>query len=206
MAGPDIDPLPLEFPTVVPDTTWGQWWRIHGALNGPWWFSSSDSPVRQEQEIGRFDLPAPYGTCYLADDLSAASAESLRQSDVTPIQAQAAANKRALSQMSLDRYYNTRVADFTAPSVSQYGAPTCIAALDRADARPWALAAHRGGFQGILYCLREDPKHRRALALFHDAGEHGPPNQPYPQPIVVGIRNDLLDLFDGEYRGDPILK
>jgi hypothetical protein len=94
MAGLGVDPLPLEFPTVVPDATWGQWWRIHGALNGPWWFSSSDTPIRDEREIGRFDLPTPCGTCYVADDLSAASAESLREQGVTPAQAQVAANAK----------------------------------------------------------------------------------------------------------------
>ena len=206
MSEPDLDPLLPEFPTVVPDATWGQWWRIHNALKGPWWFSSSDTPIRDEHEIGRFDLPTPYGTCHLAEDLVAGSAESLREQGVTPAQAQVAANEKSLSQMSLDRWYGTPIADFTTSTVSQYGAPTRISALDRADARPWALAAQRGGFQGILYRLREDPKHRRGLALFYKACEHEPPIQPYPQPIVVGMRNDLLDLFDGEYRGDPILK
>jgi RES domain len=191
---------------VVPDASCGQWWRIHDAANGAWWFASSDSPARAEHDIGRFDLPAPDGTCYLAEDLAAGGAESLREVGVTAAQAQRAANERNLSQMPLDRWYGKRIADFTAPTIRRHGLPVDIAALDRSVARPWALAARRGGFYGILYRLREDPERRRGLALFHDAGEYAPVDQPFPQPIVVGIRHDLVALFDGEYRGDPLFK
>jgi hypothetical protein len=71
------------------------------------------------------------------------------------------------------------------------------------EARLWALAAHRGGFHGILYRLNQDPDGRRGLALFYEAGEHKPPNVVAPQPIVVGARRELHDLLG--YRGDDPL-
>ncbi|MGN6634758.1 MAG: RES domain-containing protein, partial [Oryzihumus sp.] len=43
--------------------------RAHLAANGPWWFSHDGG--------GRFDLPAPRGTCYLATDPAAAVRERL---------------------------------------------------------------------------------------------------------------------------------
>lgn len=198
------DRLPDEFPCVVPDATWGHWWRIHGAKNRPWWFSSADQPPRREDEIGRFDLPFPHGTCYLGSYLDAAAAESLRSQALTPRQAQVAVDKRHLSQTPLDRWYGERIADLTSEAALQYGAPVDLPMLARACSRPWAIAAQRGGFKGILYRLREDPRRRRGLALFGRAGECTPPGQPGSSPLPVGLREELTELFEGEYRGDPL--
>ena len=189
---------------MVCDASFGQWWRVHSAGRGAWWFSSSDDPARPEVQIGRFDLRLPFGTCYLGAYLAGAASESLRESGVDAPAAQRAANARCLSQMPLDRWYGERIADFTAPEIDSQGAPTDIAALARSDARPWAEAAHDAGFSGILYRLREDPAHRLGLALFHHAGEHAPPNLVAPVGLVVGLRHELQDLFEGEFRGDPL--
>jgi len=205
-SSPPPPALPAGFPQLKLGPGFGQWWRIHGQANGPWWFSSSDDPPRPAGQIGRFDLPKPDGTCYVAAYLDAAAAESLRQPGVSDAEAQAAANTRRLSQMSLDRWHGQSIADFSSSAAKHFGAPDDIAALDRKDARAWALAAQRAGFRGILYRLREDPSSRLGLALFGPAGEHGPPGQPDPQPLPVGLRRELWDLFDGDYRGDPLLK
>jgi hypothetical protein len=193
-----------EFPCVVPDASWGQWWRIHSAKNGPWWFSAADRPARTEPKIGRFDLPFPNGTCYLGAYLDSAASENLRESTVTAREAQTAADERHLSQMPLGRWYGERIANFTSEDTPRYGAPADIAILDRPCARRWALAAHRSGFQGLLYRLREDPQRRCGLALFGHAGESPPPGQSAPSPLPVGLRKELLALFEGEYRGDPL--
>lgn len=194
------------FPYVTVTPSCGQWWRVHSASNGPWWFASSDDPERDESQIGRFDLPTPFGTCYLGAYLAGAAAKSLRESVVSHAKAQEAASERRLSQMPLNRWYGCRLADFTWPGTAAGDAPPDIATLDRGDARQWAAAAHAVGFAGILYRLREDPHRRQGLALFSAAGEHAAPDQPSPQPLPVGLRHELVDLFDGELRGDPLPK
>jgi RES domain len=195
-----------DFPHVVWDAKFGQWWRIHSAERGAWWFSSSDEPERDESQIGRFDLPSPFGTCYLAAYLVGGAAESLRETGVSEAAAQAASNERHLSQMPLDRWYGTRIADFTSPACDSYGAPPDIAGLSRAEARPWAIAAHDAGFTGIHYKLCEDPAHRVGLALFHEAGEHPPMGAAGGVALPVGLRRGLTDLFEGDSRGDPLPK
>lgn len=201
-----IPPLPPEFPRFKLRPSFGQWWRIHSAEHGPWWFSSADDPIRPEQQINRFDLLAPYGSCYVGNYLDAAAAESMRTPGATPKQAQEAAARRRLSAMPLDRWYDVPIADFTSAAVEWFGAPTDVACLDRVRARPWSWAAHAAGFGGILYRLREDPKRRLGLALFCNAGEDPPSFQPDGVSLPVGLQHELTDLFDGEYRGDPLLR
>jgi len=108
--------------------------------------------------------------------------------------------------MALGRWHGKPLADFTSARAAEAGAPDDIAKLRRGHARPWALAAHRAGFAGIFYRLREDPKRRKGIALFHDAGEHPPAVQPPAQQLPVGLRTEIGALFGGEFRGDPILK
>ena len=61
--------VPLDgFPTrrITPGQTLQ---RAHTVAYGPWWFGSDG--------VGRFDLPAPRGTCYLADSAVVAVRERL---------------------------------------------------------------------------------------------------------------------------------
>jgi hypothetical protein len=127
----------------------------------------------------------------------------VRAKGVTPAESQEAINNRCLSQMPLDRWYGLNIADMRAPITLDPGTPVDVTQICRAEARLWALAAHRGGFHGILYRLNQDPDGRRGLALFYEAGEHKPPNVVAPQPIVVGARRELHDLLG--YRGDDPL-
>jgi hypothetical protein len=201
---PRLDP---GFPHFILGPSFGQWWKVHSADYGPWWFASSDVAGRDPTTVGRFDLPLPQGTLYVGNYLDASASEALRTTGVEAREAQEAANKRRLSAMPLDQFHGKKIADFTSAAVDRFGAPLDIAALSRSDARPWASMAHRSGFAGILYRLREDPKRRLGLALFAESGTSPEPaNQPFPQPLPVGLRHELLDLFDGEYRGDPVLK
>lgn len=193
--------LPADFPAAQLDASWGHWWRIHSAEYGPWYFAS-DNGERPVVEVGRFDLPSPLGTIYLAEHSTATAAESARAIVETHAESQNALDDRRLSQISLERWHGLRVADFTAPQA----VPAQVEQLDRDQARPWAAAAHAAGFAGIVYRLREDPQSRRALAMFGSAGPLDVTDQPFAQPLPVGLRNDLLELFDGQYRGDPIAR
>jgi hypothetical protein len=185
------------FPTVRPDDSWGQWWRIH-RHPGAWWFADDSGT-----DPGRFDLPLPDGTCYMACLPVGSAAEVLRTPGVGHPDAQLAANERLLSPMPLDRWHDKPIADFTDPSVVDHGAPADIAMVSREEARPWAVAARRAGFDGIRYLLREDPHRRYGLALFGTRGEHAPAVQPSSSRLPAGLRNELVELT-GDYRGDPL--
>src|SRR5690348_13376786 len=45
--------------------------RAHSSSNGPWWFATAHGT----EDDGRFDLPAPDGTCYAASTEAAAVRE-----------------------------------------------------------------------------------------------------------------------------------
>lgn len=192
------------FPQVTIDASWGRWWRSHSDQWGPWYFASSDTPGRDPAAVGRFDLPEPRGTCYVGEHPDGTVPESMRESGVSAADSQHAANARRLSAMPLDRWYGLPIADFTSAAVTRHGAPADIALIPREDARPWAIAASAAGFHGILYPLAEDPQRRRGLALFLDHGPQPPDGQPEPVRLVTGLRNEVLDLFGGVYRGDPL--
>jgi hypothetical protein len=185
------------------DSSWGQWWRVHWVDRGAWFFATDDPSSRSLESIGRFDLPDPHGTCYVSDEPVTGLAEHVREGGVTPAESQKAINKRSLSQMPLDRWYGRKIADMTSGIPLDSANPVDVTTIGRHAARPWALAAHHGGFGGLLYKLNEDPKQRRGLALFWKAGEHKPSNCVAPQPIVVGARRELGDLLG--YRGDDPL-
>ena len=80
------------------------WYRAHAVGLGPWWYSHDSS--------GRFDLPAPAGTCYLASQLEVAVRERLGETLVTAglIAADEAA-RMVVSRLEIDP--NTMVADTT---------------------------------------------------------------------------------------------
>jgi hypothetical protein len=137
-----------DFPSINVDVLLGDWWRIHSDGYGPWRFSSCDLPIREEVDIGRFDLLHPHGTCYLGAYPLGAAAEIFREAGVEAPAAQRAADARRLSQMSLKRWSGERFADFTSRQTVLQGAPEDIAGLTRAEARPWAQAAHEAGFKG----------------------------------------------------------
>jgi hypothetical protein len=161
------DRLATEFPTVTPSPQCGWWWRIHWAKHGAWWFASGD---------GWFDLRQPFGTCYVGEHLAGPASEHMRATTTNHARAQRDANERRLSAMPLEPWHNTRIADFTSELAADFNAPRHIECLDHDEARPWAEAAHAGGFAGVLYHLRRDPRKRRGLALFSEAGENPPGN------------------------------
>ena len=191
--------LPNEFPSVIPDESWGHRWRIHWEDRGPWFFASDDGS-RDESKVGRFDLPLPLGTCYVTEQPLTGMAEHLRTPDVSAREAQLGANKRAMTAMPLNPWFGKPLADFASPSVAKYGGPADVALLSRADGRRWALAVREAGYYGIRYRLGQDPCRHIGLALFCRQGERDLSFHS-TVPLTVRPRNELLALF-GTYRGD----
>jgi hypothetical protein len=134
-----------------------------GRVRSPWYFSSAGSPAS-----GRFDLPAPRGTCYFASTAIGAwlevfgSTRVVAASDVR--RRSLAVAERTGAPLSLGDLASRRSAiagvtlDLTA--TDDYTAPQAV-----------ALAAFDRGHDGIRALLRRDPSgSSHGLALFGVAG------------------------------------
>jgi hypothetical protein len=196
--------LTSDFPAVRFRAADGQQWRIHPAEFGAWYFASMESHP-EPADVGRFDLPAPMGTCYVGayDDAVTMEASVLR--GLSPEEQAQALADRKMSAMALDDFWGRRIADFASPDIERFGVPRAVEQLDRLEARPWAQAAYEAGFAGIRYRLRKDPDHRIGLALFGPAGPRTKPaTQGEPQPFVVGQIHLAGELANGQFGGDPL--
>lgn len=128
----------------------------------PWWFSSRTS---REDVAGRFDLRAPRGTCYLADDPAGALAEKLIDpDDIEPVVTHDALDRVAVWTGELQA---GDVADTTsrASRMSKELGTVTPYVLPWA----WADACDGEGRDGLVAWLRLDPGPGRGLALFADA-------------------------------------
>lgn len=142
---------------------------------GSWWFASTDG-TDISGPGGRFDLPAPSGTCYLADSLGGAVVEKLLRAPVKVVVAE-----------RLDELFHTVVAVRRMPPVADLAARRATGfglnaeihtTLDYGRTRRWAVALHGAGFRGLRHRLRGDVTQRLAgWALFGTAGlRHRAPN------------------------------
>lgn len=158
------------FPALGPRGAAAPQFRIWRAVDprtqqprDPWWSSSlpSTSP-------GRFDLPAPAGTCYLSDRRYGAWLEVFRgcglvdRADVEPRRLLVARPAGALP----------RLADLRAAAARPYGVTADLTAGGAYDlSHRWARALHLAAFDGVSGTARHDPTHRaRTTALFGVAG------------------------------------
>lgn len=177
--GEPKDPAVLEADFPRASSLDGRWYRAHsdGHLSDPdrgcWWFASYVPPRLGE---GRFDLPAPRGTCYFADVIEAAVRERLgprwgRHPYLPPV---AYATGMTVSEVNLNPHVD---ADDVADT-------DCVAAAgfvtrEISDA-PYALtqrhaaAFAKAGFEGILYAPRFTPGKVRAVAVFGEGGRPSP--------------------------------
>ena len=141
--------------------------RLHRVSEhtGTWWYSS------RPDGGGRFDLPAPEGTCYLADDLDAALGEKLlrRPKKLVP-----AERLRELLHSRITLLRPLVLANLTSPRTTGFGVNAEIhATLDYAKPWAWAERLHGAGHRGLRYAARSDPGvAARCVALFGSAGLH----------------------------------
>lgn len=136
--------------------------RIHRASVGPWWFNSDLTQ--------RFDLPAPAGTCYLADDPNGAFIEVFRgfAGGLIP---EAEITARRIARVRPPR--SIRLADLLNERAAMFGVTAELGSTsDYERSQAWAGAFARAGFEGIRYHLRHDPTSRLVgIAVFGEAGE-----------------------------------
>jgi RES domain-containing protein len=155
--------------------------RVTTSGFGPWWFSSDAR--------GRFDLPPPRGTCYLADDEVAALLEVL--GPVTVVSPRWAAR---LSMWHLGLPQQCSAADTTVRAARGFGVTAELASMTPyAVPQQWASAFAAAGHEGVRYRVRHDPAGSRALALFGAAGERR-----WPRGRRQQVGEQLLRRLAGE--------
>lgn len=148
--------------------------RAHSTSSGPWWFASAPG--------GRWDLPKPYGTVYLADGPETALRERIgrvlsSRSSLTEAEVDA-------SQVSRLRMpENVRVADLCSRKAAAYGITREIHTLTPyLVTQAWAAVFHAGGAGGVRYDARFSTGRARAYAVFGAAGARRWPGDPAPIP------------------------
>lgn len=131
----------------------------------PWWFSCDGT--------GRFDLPAPDGTCYLALSQSAALRElvgpDLAAAGTVPSSVLA---DRVLSRLALPG--PVRAANVSSNRASNSFSVTAelVTMIPYTIPQRWAAVLHDSSFDGIAFTLRFSAGRSAGLALFGRAGEH----------------------------------
>lgn len=193
---PDPIQLAIDFPHYHLTTTL-QLARIHKSGRGPWWFASVDADPHRS---GRFDLPQPKGTCYLAESPKGAFLESLQHligvGNPIPISEMLI---RSVSTLTAPR--KMRIADCTHKAAAAFGITGAISSGgDRLLTQQWAIAFDAAGFEGIRYFAQGDPsQHEVSIALFHDAGSASWAIG-LTEPIKVGLIADIERQFNIKVR------
>lgn len=138
-------------------------YRAHRRQDGPGWFSSNLQ--------GRFDLPPPDGTCYLALDELSAFRERLgeRLSRLGLLSAQEASGI-VVSRLSVPR--ELRLADTCHRSAVLFGLTRELATLTPfALPQQWAAGFHVAGMGGVRYASRFSTADKaNAVAVFGTGG------------------------------------
>jgi len=149
--------------------------RAHHRDLGPWWFSSAG---------GRFDLPTPRGTCYLADDPLVALRERIGVVLGSAEQVPASLlEETVVSRLHLPRPH--RVADLTARRATRFGATRELETMvPYAVPQAWALALAAVGHEGVRYGPRFSTGAVTSIAVFGAAGAGPGDVDAVPVPAV----------------------
>jgi hypothetical protein len=138
-------------------------WRVTRDGHGPWWFGSTME--------GRFDLPAPEGTCYLASDDLGALLEVLGP-DLLPGSGAPWSLLTGRHLRELRAPHRLRLADAVAEKAVAWVTGELSTITPYRVPQAWARALRRTGFEGIRYAARHRTARRPfAVALFGSAGE-----------------------------------
>lgn len=141
-------------------------WRARepgtGERRTPWFFSSLPAPAP-----GRFDLPAPSGSCYFSDRRYGAWLEVFRQCGLVD---RSDVERRRL--LTVVPSTTPRLADLRSAGARRFGVTADLAAGDDYTlTHQWAAALRQAGFAGVSGTVRHDPTHlARAAAVFGRAG------------------------------------
>jgi hypothetical protein len=153
---PPEDPATLRSFPDRPLSIHTELFRVVRRGKGPWWFGSSME--------GRFDLPSPFGTCYLAGDPLAALLELLgADREGGFVSAEFLAGRR-LRELRAPR--DLTAADLTSRRAAGFGINSEIGTIvPYAGPQAWAERLHGARFDGVVYWLRHDPSRGEGWSL-----------------------------------------
>ncbi len=173
---PPEDPQALrQFPSS-PAGPGTELWRVIRQGNGPWWFGSGMT--------GRFDLPQPEGTCYLATDELTALLEVLGPERSAGRISSEELSRRRLHRLRLPVEHS--LADLTSRLAAGFGVTLEIHSYPQYRlTQSWARRLREAGADGLLYLARHDPAAGKSVALFGPAGERAEWAQGSPQRVDV---------------------
>ena len=178
--------------------TGGTWFRTHRRQEaspdrGAWHFSSSPAGSTAPTS-GRFDLPTPFGTCYLASTATAAVRELTHPFFVKNGWVPATLiTGRVVSALGLRQAYVG--ADVSIAKAAPYRVSSELTTMtDYAITQAWARAFHSVGFGAVLAALRFSPGRDRGLALFGDSGVPDPPWSVATPPTPVADVAEALGI------------
>jgi len=142
--------------------------RAHRVDRGPWWFGSDGS--------GRFDLPPPRGTCYVAESAAVAVRErigvvlgTVRRVPAAALDTVVVSDLRVVEALA--------VANLRASRAAGFGVLNELASLVPYDVpQTWAAALDAARHDGVRYPARFSTGRAGAIAIFGLAG--GRPSWP----------------------------
>ncbi|NNM45005.1 RES family NAD+ phosphorylase [Knoellia koreensis] len=155
--------------------------RCHRADRGAWWFGNDGG--------GRFDLPSPRGTCYLA--LDAESAVRERLGPVLAVRRELP--ESALEDAIVSRLHAPsawRLADVQSRAAGGFGVTRELETMvPYAVPQAWARAFADVGLDGVRYGPRFTPGEASSVAAFGDEGGRDWPTDAgaVPAASVPGI-------------------
>jgi hypothetical protein len=151
--------------------------RAHTAAYGPWWFGSDGG--------GRFDLPVPRGTCYLASSPVVAVRERL--GTVLGGQPVVAASLLADVVVSTLHLPDDRdLADVESAAATRFGVTRELETMvPYAVPQAWARAFDGAGVGGVAYGPRFTVGDAASYAIFGPAGAADWPVDPAPVPAAA---------------------
>ena len=165
-----------------------RWHRQHQRTDGAWWFASSGQ--------GRFDLPRPLGTCYLASSAAGAIRERIGPDLLAHGKVPASVlTGRVVSALHLQQ--PARAADLDHVAAAAHLVARELPVMTPYDLpQAWARVLHRDGFDAVIAGLRCSPGDGTGLALFGEAGQQQWPADDTPRDAAqlastLGIR--LID-------------
>jgi hypothetical protein len=162
-------PGSVKVPTATRSATRGPWVRAHHPEFGAWYFASV--PDRTTSG-GRFDLPAPRGTCYIASDARVAVRERFGPLAAGRPLSAAMLGTTSISTVTPTPEHRRSVADTTHPDAAESITGEIWTTVSYGRTQEWAQHWDTTeGRTGILYLPRfsTDPR-QRSFAVFGPAG------------------------------------
>lgn len=174
-------------PTSRP--TGSHWYREHGhrpgaADGGCWYYASLPADPATG---GRFDVPAPEGTCYFVNRPLVAALERVGRFTARHVPADLV-DGRVVTTIDVASLPGRAVNLVVKRAVTHFGVTSELFTMsDYAVPQAWAHAIHQAGHAALGYTPRFSPS-GRAIAVFGPEG---------PQPKPTTAAQPLADVLDG---------